>query len=79
MAYLDYLGLDNVKAAGNLLYTETFGAQQPYYKWAGALLIILAIGYIPEMEPVATGLITLVLLVMILKNKNGFAALFNIG
>lgn len=44
--------------------------------WAAAIFAIGAIGYIPDMKPVARGLLGLVLVVIILRNFNGIAAGF---
>lgn len=75
VAYLDYLGTANVKAAGSLAYEEIFTAPTPFWKWAGALIIIGAIGYVPELEPVATAFLVLVLLVIVLSHSSGFSGL----
>lgn len=75
LAYLDYLGKANLKAAGSLLYQENFSGNDPFYKWVGAMVIVAAIGYIPDMEPIATGFLILIFLGIVLSNKSGFAAL----
>lgn len=75
MAYLEYLGTANVKGAGKLLYAELFSGSNPFYKWAGAMLIIGLIGYIPEMEPISMAFLVLVLVVIILHNQSGFTTL----
>lgn len=75
LGYLDYLGTANLKAAGSLVYQETFGGTNPYYKWAGAMIIVGLMGYVPEMEPIATSLLILILLVLILSHSSGFSTL----
>lgn len=73
--YLEYKGTANVKAAGSLLYDEWFGPK-PYWKWAGALMIIGAIGYLgDEGEEVATMLLVLVIVTIILAQSSGFTTL----
>jgi hypothetical protein len=74
IAYLDYLGAANLQAAGSQLYSEMFSGNQPFYKWAGAIVIIGAIGYIPEMQPIAMGFLVLILLGLILSNRSGFVS-----
>ena len=75
LAYLDYMGAGNVKAAGSLAYSEMFSGSDPFYKWAGAMIILLAIGYIPDMEPIATAMMILILVVIVLNNSSGFTTL----
>lgn len=75
LAYLEYLGTANVKAAGSLLYQELFGGSNPFYKWAGAMVIVAAIGYVPEMEPISTAFLSLILVTLILSHSSGFATL----
>ena len=74
LAYLDYQGTANVKAAGSLAYDEMFGPQG-FWKFGAALMIILAIGYIPEMEPIATAFLVLIFVVVILSHQSGFTQL----
>jgi hypothetical protein len=75
LAYLDYLGSANLKAAGSLLYAENFSGTNPFYKWAGAMIIIAAIGYVPELEDISMALLVLVMLVIVIDNKSGFTTL----
>jgi hypothetical protein len=75
LAWLDYLGTDSIQAAGSLANQEFFTGTPPFWKWAGAMIVIAAIGYIPDMAPVATAMLTLVLVVMILSNRGGFVQL----
>lgn len=76
LAYLDYLGSANVQAAGSLLWQESFTGSDPFYKWFGAMVIIWAIGFIPDMEPIAMGMLALVLIAIVLSKKSGAAAAF---
>lgn len=73
LAWLDYLGANNVKQAFSLAYTEVFTGKPPFWKWLGAIIIVGAIGYIPEMEPIATGLIVLILISIVLSHNTQFA------
>ena len=75
LAYLEYLGSDNVKAAGSLLYQECFGGNNPFYKLAGAMVIVGAIGLIPDMETVSMAFMVLILTVLILSHSSGFTKL----
>ena len=75
LAYLDYQGSANLKAAGSLLYSELFSGSDPFYKWAGAIVIVGAIGYIPEMENISMAFLILIMLVIVLNNKSGFTSL----
>lgn len=78
IGWLDYLGTANVKAAATLLYQEVFqgqSGQQPFWKWLGALIIIGAIGYVPELEGLATAMLILVILVIVLSKASGFNTL----
>lgn len=74
LAYLDWQGLGQVQAAGSLLYSEMF-KPPAFYKWAGAFIILLAVGYIPEMEPIALSFMVLALVVLIMSNSSGFTSL----
>jgi hypothetical protein len=75
LAYLAYLGTANLKAAGSLLYQENFSGSDPFYKWAGAVIIVAAIGYIPEMEPIAMGMLILIFVGIVLSHSSGFSTL----
>lgn len=66
LAWLDYLGTANLTGAGSLLKQELFTNQTPFYKWAGAFIIIGLIGYVPELQPFATAMLVLVVVAMIL-------------
>jgi len=75
IGYLDYLGAENLQAAGSLIYTETFGANDPFWKWLGAMIIIGMIGYIPDMEPVATAFLVLVVIAIVLAQHSSATTL----
>ena len=77
IAYLDYMGTGNLKAAGNLLKAELFTNNPPYYKWLGALVIVGLIGYIPELQPVSMAFLVLILLAIIL-SKSHYQAVINL-
>lgn len=62
LAWLDYLGTANLQGAGSLLQQEVFTGNNPFYKWAGALIIIGLIGYIPELRQFAVAMLVLVIL-----------------
>lgn len=50
--------------------------QKAFIPWFLAILIIGAIGYIPDLKPISTGFLALVILTLILKN-GGFFDKFN--
>lgn len=69
LAWLDYLGSANLAGAGSLLKQEVFTNQNPFYKWAGAIVIIGLIGYIPELRGFAVAMLTLVILSIALSHS----------
>ena len=73
LLYLEYEG--TVLDAGALLRDEVFNGPSPFWKWLGALIIVGAIGYIPELEDVAFWFLTLILISIVLSHKSGFNAL----
>ena len=75
LAYLDYLGSSNLIGAGTLLGQEMFTNSDPYYKWAGAFIIIGLLGYVPEMRPVAVAMLVLVILAVALSKQGAVANL----
>lgn len=75
LGYLTWLGAPSIEAAGSLAKTEVFTASDPYYKWLGALLIIWAIGLIPDMRGISVAFLTLVLLALALSHSSGVTAL----
>lgn len=70
LADLAYQGGDNLTQAGSLLRQEMFGGNDPFYKWLGALILLGLLGYVPAGRGAATALLILVLLAIILSNKN---------
>lgn len=62
--------------AFGLLESE-FSGPNSFLKWALAMLILGAAGYIPVIRPVTRGLMVLVLLAIVLKNKGGLFKSFN--
>lgn len=68
LAYLDYLGTGNLVGFGSLLKQETLTNSDPFYKWAGALIIVGLIGYIPEMRSIAVAMLVLITLALLLSN-----------
>lgn len=75
LAWLDYEGTGAIQQAGSLAKQELWSGNPAYWKWAGAIIIIGAIGYIPDMGGIATAMLVLVLVVMLLANNSGFAQL----
>lgn len=75
LAWLDYEGADNIRQAGSLTKQELWSGNPSFWKWAGALIIVGAIGYIPDMDGIATAMLVLIILVMVLANNSGFAQL----
>lgn len=72
IAYIDYLGGQNVKDAGSLFYEEVWGNNDPFWKWLGAIILIGLIGYIPNMEPISTAMLGLVLLALIASHSEAY-------
>lgn len=75
LLWLDYLGAKNIEDAAVLAYNEVFTGNPPFWKWLGALIIIGAIGYVPELEPPATAMLALVLVAIVLKHDSDFTKL----
>lgn len=75
LAYLDYQGAANVKAAGSLIYEEFTQGTSPFYKWFGALMLVGLLGYIPEMRGISTGFLVLIILAILLSHKGAFNTL----
>ena len=69
LAWLDYLGTANLTGAGSLATQELFTNQSPFYKWAGAIIIIGLIGYVPELRSFATAMLVLVILSVALSHS----------
>ena len=74
LADLAWMGPANITGAGTLLKDEFFGggtnSSSPFYKWLGALIIIGLLGYIPQAKGLATAFLVLIILAIILSNKN---------
>lgn len=70
LADLAWQGTPNVIQAGQLLKSEMFTGNDPFYKWLGALILLGLLGYIPAARGLSTALLILVLLAIILSNKN---------
>jgi hypothetical protein len=70
LADLAWMGAPNLTQAGSLLKSEVFTGSQPFYKWMGALILVGLIGYAPGARGVSTALLVLILLAIILSNKN---------
>jgi hypothetical protein len=64
------------KDAFALLQSE-FSGPNSFVRWALAIFILGALGYIPVIKPVTRALLVLVLLVIILTNGKGLFAQFN--
>lgn len=72
LIYLDYLGADHLRNGASLLYDEVWGNPDPFWKWLGAIVMIGLLGYVPEMKPVAEGMLVLVFAVIILAHSGTF-------
>jgi hypothetical protein len=64
----------------SLLYGEFTGSNsgghqggRGYFAWFLAIFLIGAVGYIPDLKPISTGFLVLVILVLFLKSANGGA------
>ncbi len=75
LAYLAYQGEASVLGAGVLLKQELLTNSDPYYKWAGALIIVGLIGYVPELQPFATAMLILIVLAIALSKAGAVANL----
>lgn len=51
------------------------GAKGNFLAWFAAILIIGAIGYVPQLEPIANAMLVLVILVLLISNGGFFAKL----
>ena len=72
-------GLRNRITQGNpslvSLLKDDFSGNDPFWKWMLAILIIGAIGYIPNLRPISRGLMALVIIVFLLSNQGVFTQL----
>lgn len=57
------------------LLKDDFSGTVPFWKWLLAILLIGAIGYIPNLAPISRGFMALVIIVFLLSNKGVFARL----
>lgn len=55
------------------LLKSDFTGSNNFLYWAGSILIIGAIGYIPELKPVSRAFLLLVVIVLFIHNKGVFA------
>lgn len=75
LAYLDYMGSANVKAAGRIAWAELFGDAHPFYVWIGAIAIVGVIGYVDDLRPISTAFLVLILLSIILAHPDAWKQL----
>lgn len=59
------------------LIKDDFTGTDPFWKWMLAILLIGAIGYIPNLRPVSRAFMALVIVVFLLSNKGIFTQLQN--
>jgi hypothetical protein len=59
------------------LVKDDFTGNDPFWKWMLAILLIGAIGYIPDMRPISRGFMALVIVVFVLDNQGVFTQLTN--
>lgn len=57
------------------LVKDDFTGNDPFWKWMLAILLIGAIGYIPNLRPISRAFMTLVIVVFALSNKGLFTQL----
>lgn len=70
LADLAWQGPTNITGAGTLLRNEMFGGSDPFYKWLGAIILLGLLGYVQSARGLATALLALVLLAIVLSNRN---------
>lgn len=59
------------------LVKDDFTGTNPFWKWMLAILLIGAIGYIPNLRPISRGFMVLVIVVFLLSNQGLFTQLTN--
>lgn len=59
------------------LVKDDFTGQSPFWKWILAILLIGALGYVPNLRPLSRGFMALVIVVFFLSNKGVFTQLQN--
>jgi hypothetical protein len=57
------------------LLRDDFTGENPFWKWMLAILLIGAVGYIPNMRPISRGFLVLVIIVFVIGNQGLFAKL----
>lgn len=57
------------------LVKADFTGSDPFYKWILAILLIGAIGYVPNLRPISRGFMALVIVVFLLSNQGLFTQL----
>jgi len=59
------------------LVKDDFTGTNPFWKWMLAILLIGAVGYIPNLRPISRGFMALVIVVFLLSNQGLFTQLTN--
>ena len=67
-------GVRNTTDQLTTLVKGDFTGQNSYIRWTFAILVIGAIGYIKQIEPISRMFLVLVVIVLILSNKGVFAS-----
>ena len=57
------------------LLKQDFTGSNPFWKWAAAIFLIGAIGYIDELKPISRAFMVLVIIVFLFSNQGVFAKL----
>jgi hypothetical protein len=57
------------------LIKDDFSGSDPFWKWMLAILLIGAIGYVPNLRPISRGFMALVIIVFLLDNQGVFTQL----
>jgi hypothetical protein len=68
-------GIRNTQAQLWSLVVGDVSGQDSFLVWIAALAVVGGIGYIPKLKPLSIALMTLLLLVLIIKNNGVFAQL----
>jgi hypothetical protein len=59
------------------LVKDDFTGPAPFWKWMLAILLVGAIGYVPNLRPISRGFLVLVIIVFLLSNQGVFTQLQN--
>lgn len=59
------------------LVKDDFTGTNPFWKWMLAILLIGAVGYIPNLRPISRGFMALVIVLFLLSNQGLFTQLTN--